>query len=106
MRTRCQYHCAGCHAHFTSLSAFDAHRRGDANERYCVDPMDDKAFALKTEDGTCDMRGYRTGVRLWWLRATAETFDPDNPSAFHDVSRGAPAPDYPQGETGERTSAP
>ena len=105
MRTRCQYHCSGCHCHFTSLSAFDAHRRGEGKDRHCIDPMDDPVFALKTENGTCDARGKRSGVRLWWLSATAQTFDPANPSAFHGVSRVEGDPTDADGEHGERYAA-
>ena len=75
MRTRCQYHCCECHQHFTSLSAFDAHRRGSHQEgtRYCVDALDDEQFLLKTDAGTCDIKPpYQTGVRLWQLKADVE----------------------------------
>lgn len=69
MRTACVAHCAGCNSHFSGVAAFDAHRKGDPDERYCVDPMDDPRFALKTEAGTCDLRfgPTRLGVRVWQL---------------------------------------
>lgn len=67
MRTACGAHCSGCGAHFSGVGAFDAHRRGEGRERHCVDPMDDPRFVLKTEAGTCRMRGARFGVRVWGL---------------------------------------
>jgi hypothetical protein len=37
-RQTCTAHCAGCNEHFHGLTAFDAHRRGDPDNRYCAAP--------------------------------------------------------------------
>lgn len=31
-------HCAACHRHFTTTTAFDKHRQGTDDNRYCADP--------------------------------------------------------------------
>lgn len=33
-----QAHCATCHRHFGSVAAFDMHRQGSADDRFCADP--------------------------------------------------------------------
>jgi hypothetical protein len=54
-----QAHCGaeGCHRTFGSVSGFDAHRRGDADHRHCIDP------ALITKDG--GMHLDRHGIWRW-----------------------------------------
>jgi hypothetical protein len=32
-------HCAACHETFTTVTAFDRHRRGLPDDRHCVDPL-------------------------------------------------------------------
>lgn len=68
---RCSAHCTVCGSHFSSDSAFDAHRRGPVEERYCCDPIDDARFAAADESGSCDLtgRGPLVGVTVWTLSA-------------------------------------
>jgi hypothetical protein len=48
-------HCAGCHRTFSSLRAFDTHRRDAGDRRECVDPAGvltkegGSAFTYKTD---------------------------------------------------------
>jgi hypothetical protein len=76
-RRKCTYHCGACDRHFHSLAAFDLHRQGDhgSNDpelgRHCCDPLDvlDKDGCMRlelwTEQGFCDIRRPRDGVRIW-----------------------------------------
>src|SRR5262245_44103915 len=45
----CQYHCRGCDSCFTSLAAFDAHRFGPFDARFC----DLAAAELDEHRGVC-----------------------------------------------------
>jgi hypothetical protein len=38
MSPTCTHHCRACGHHFTSLRAFDAHRRGPTDARHCDPP--------------------------------------------------------------------
>ncbi len=77
----CTHHCAACGSHFSSLVAFDAHRRGtfEPPARYCEEPADmldthDRPYfvALSTE-GECRLaRPPETGVTIWTGRAALE----------------------------------
>lgn len=74
-RRRCTYHCSACASHFASLKAFDLHRHGEhAVERYCVEPMDDRRLAPKSEAGICNVgRNFlnpRIGITVWQLAVT------------------------------------
>jgi hypothetical protein len=51
--SNCRSHCRTCHTHFSSDAAFDAHRRGPAEGRYCCDTVDDGRFAIKAQTGKC-----------------------------------------------------
>lgn len=57
----CRYHCTTCGSHFSSLSAFDGHREGDADSRHCIDPDDavtrngSSRLEVKTQTGRCNL---------------------------------------------------
>lgn len=81
-RTGCTYHCPACRSHFTSLDAFDAHRRGKPDARYCdVDAADDQGrplLVVKSENGSCGLSVPPVGSgaviysgRDWWKAARA-----------------------------------
>jgi len=63
-KASCTHHCATCDRHFSSLSAFDAHRRGEFEPestiegRHCV-PLNHlpeaQAANWKTRSGFCDL---------------------------------------------------
>lgn len=61
-RQTCRYHCTSCDQHFTSLTAFDAHRDGPWEERICL--MPDEAMSVRgrlllgvqTRDGWCSLQ--------------------------------------------------
>lgn len=73
-RTACTHHCCGeCDGCFSSLGAFESHRRGKPGARYCdVDVTDDQDRPLlvpKTERGTCNLSvPPRVGVTVWAVR--------------------------------------
>jgi len=56
----CTHHCSVCKGHFSSLTAFDAHRRGsfEPNDRRCVDL---EQYEVQ-EPKTAGKFGYRNGV--------------------------------------------
>jgi hypothetical protein len=64
-RVTCRYHCrGGCSGHFTSLDAFDAHRR----EGRCQDPAQDDRF--EPAIGVCKISGREeSGGTIWRLSA-------------------------------------
>lgn len=71
---RCQAHCSGCGACFSSDSAFDRHRGGSFHEgTRCCWPEDaeDRLLILR-EDGICEIGHFppRIGVRLWGVDAS------------------------------------
>lgn len=79
----CRFHCSTCHGHFSSLAAFDAHRRGEfepedgQRPRHCVDleeyaeEMAEKPKSIAKwcyRDGVCELAkpGSRLeGVLVW-----------------------------------------
>jgi hypothetical protein len=76
-RTACTNHCATCGGHFSSLSAFDAHRRGNHQDgtRHCdVDATNEQGEPLivpKTENGSCDLKNgepLESGATIYALR--------------------------------------
>ena len=74
----CTYHCSNCDSHFSSLVAFDFHRRGDysgPDSRYCEEPMDLPRLVALSERGRCDLqRPLRTSpVAVWTMRAGLAT---------------------------------
>lgn len=56
----CRFHCSICKGHFSSLGAFDAHRRGEfePNDRHCVDLEE---YAIEKPKAAAKY-GYRNGV--------------------------------------------
>lgn len=79
-RTACQYHCCACGGHFSSLAAFDAHRRGEPGARHCDPDVANSAgeamLVPKTENGSCAMVYPPLGsgavvyaTRDWWRAA-------------------------------------
>lgn len=73
-RTGCRAHCRECGVCFSSDGAFDAHRRGRPEDRYCVDVFDDSRFVVKTAEGQCVVRGdvWGAGVSVWTLARNVE----------------------------------
>lgn len=73
--TYCRFHCRACDTHYTSLEAFDAHRRGshDKNTRYCRPPsmIRKGSHALTELRGVCRIsdptKPPRTHVWVWQL---------------------------------------
>lgn len=47
-----QAHCSVCHTTFAGPTLFDAHRRGEVDERHCVRPeqMTDRGLPLKLDE--------------------------------------------------------
>lgn len=90
MSANCRAHCRACHSHFSSDSAFDAHRifepghNGDWDYRTCADLhelTDTKGrlrFGVKDEHGKCACASVveRAPVRVWALRAHLEAENP------------------------------
>lgn len=76
-RVGCSSHCRACGLHFSSDSAFDAHRAGPMDARYCVDVHEerDKAgrlrFVARSSDGFCDVV-HVEDVTVWTLRKNME----------------------------------
>jgi hypothetical protein len=71
--TTCRFHCSACHGHFSSLNAFDCHRTSHAEDRHCLEPLDDDRFAALSEAGVCSMYAMpRVGVTVWTLAADLE----------------------------------
>jgi hypothetical protein len=73
-RIGCSYHCRACGACSSSLEAFDGHRQfeedhpGDWDHRVCIEPMDDRRFALKAGDGICKLaRPPKVNARIWTM---------------------------------------
>lgn len=67
MRQRhCQNHCSACGSHFTSVTAFDAHRHGPFDgDRICW-PEHDLPLRPATEDGACDLTAtFHEGITIW-----------------------------------------
>ena len=62
-------HCGVCHRDFMGLAAFDKHRRGPHEARYCVDPAKDREV---TESGNARA--------VWWMDARGR---------WHEGDRGA-----------------
>jgi hypothetical protein len=56
-RTTCTAHCAACGRHFAGDTAFDMHRRGDPDRRYCVSPLDEPRLTVATEVAYCAING-------------------------------------------------
>lgn len=63
----CTAHCRSCGGHFAGTTAFDAHRRGAAANRTCVDPSANPRFESKV--GSCRIAGARPGPTssVWGL---------------------------------------
>lgn len=59
-------HCATCHRHFTTASAFDLHRVGPTDDRSCADPAtllkgDGQPKLSAVLRGSGDVWGYPSG---------------------------------------------
>jgi|Tabmets5t2r1_1033131.scaffolds.fasta_scaffold94420_2 hypothetical protein len=58
MSTTCTHHCRSCGSHFTSLEAFDAHRKGPAgSDRACAFPELPKGAEWVERTGACRIAG-------------------------------------------------
>jgi hypothetical protein len=68
----CKYHCRGCHSHFASLTAFDAHRKGDYSSRSCELPDEENGFV--GVEGECRIASSEVlhPVLIWALVADRE----------------------------------
>jgi hypothetical protein len=96
----CRAHCRSCNSHFSSDSAFDAHRifepghKDDWEHRVCADLHDTtdrngrQVFGVKDEHGVCAVASAQElrDVRVWSLRRFLEA---DNPWAKTHERRGA-----------------
>lgn len=60
-------HCGACHLNFMGVGAFDKHRRGPHDARYCVDPASDDG---RTREGR--------PIAQWWT---------DSLGRFHEGPR-------------------
>ncbi len=66
----CRFHCCACDAHFASLSAFDAHRRSEDDERVCADPETVDKIKLLGEASCLTGPTRLDGVKVWGLQLT------------------------------------
>ncbi len=64
-RQTCHWHCGGCQGHFSSLAAFDRHRKG----MECNIIVGPKGLQVWTEDGSCErVKGcWVEGKRDHWV---------------------------------------
>ena len=69
----CHYHCRACECCFSSLAAFDRHRRGPLDDRYCGDPNELPALVYEDSPARCEISFTHDGedVNLWQLAKTA-----------------------------------
>lgn len=76
-RVGCSSHCRACGLHFSSDGAFDAHRAGPMDERYCVDVHEERdragrlRFIERATDGFCGVV-HTEDVTVWTLRQNME----------------------------------
>jgi hypothetical protein len=56
-RGTCRSHCAACDRHFAGDHAFDLHRRGKPDRRYCVDPVNEPRLVIASDDAYCRISG-------------------------------------------------
>jgi hypothetical protein len=77
----CTTHCRSCGAHFSSTAAFDAHRKGPIDARYCEHPNDvvtlagEARLGIKSAAGVCDVASPsspQVGVTVWALAASLD----------------------------------
>lgn len=70
----CRYHCGGCGEHFTSLTTFDAHRKGEFGKsglegRHCAAPskkrQDGSEKTFEQIKGVCTVYGDRQECTIW-----------------------------------------
>lgn len=61
-------HCTGCHSTFRSLTDFEDHRRGSADNRYCLKPSD---LGLVDEASLWASPESHEQARMWSLRLAA-----------------------------------
>jgi hypothetical protein len=68
-RHSCRFHCAACGRHFLSLRAFDRHRSGSYDARFCLDPGEHpERFRVLTDEGVCKLGpGVLQEQRVWGL---------------------------------------
>ena len=69
--TSCTYHCRPCGSHFTSVRAFDAHRRGPMDDRRCELPD----TGLVERSGVCGLANpdmHLLNVAVYELEATQD----------------------------------
>jgi hypothetical protein len=74
-QSTCTNHCVACGSHFSSLGAFDAHRKGEPGGRWCDEPDDVPRLAAKSNHGRCDLAApaFRVnGVTIWSLGSDLE----------------------------------
>ena len=69
----CHYHCRACECCFSSLAAFDRHRRGPLDERYCGDPNALPALVYEDAPAQCEISFTHDGedVLVWQLATSA-----------------------------------
>lgn len=88
-----QCHCSVCHITFAGPTLFDAHRRGEVDDRHCMRPeqMTDRGLPLKLDE-----RGiWRSGT----TRPTAASGEPQSDQNRPGVAE--PAPDAQNGPEAE-----
>jgi hypothetical protein len=82
----CTNHCRACGHHFTSLRAFDAHRRGPMDARRCEPPGPDLAERI----GICRLAGPDLPIAGGTLYERADSRDyRERMNARHAASRHA-----------------